>query len=78
MIYTIEIKRVVDFCDLYDLLWSGALDTLGKVEQEEKEDELMRLIDECFNNEAIDLVQLNDFLRFEQDFIFEQLGIKNE
>ena len=45
MIYTIEIKQEIDFCDLKRAVWCEAVDTLEKVEQEEKEDELMRLIE---------------------------------
>ena len=54
--------------------WSGAKNTLESVKQAEKIDELANLINAIFSDGAED-VKINDFLWFDDDFIFEQLGI---
>ena len=70
----IEIKKECDFYDLRKELWSGAVDTVKTVIENDKADELMRLLEEIFY-EPTDITQINDFLWFNSDFIFEQLEI---
>ena len=57
--------------------WSGAVSTYETIEREGKLDELERLIDELYP-EGISFTGLNDLLWFDSDFVFEQLGIKDE
>lgn len=73
---TITIKKEYNFDDLYNNSWSGALYTLKEISRQDKEDELMYLIQESFSDIPTD-TEVNDFLWFEDEFIFEQLGIKN-
>ena len=54
----------------------GAINTLNTIIENDKEDELMDFLEEIFD-EVTD-VQLNDFLWFDSDYIFEHLGIENE
>lgn len=68
------IKKEVGFNELYINSWSGAIQTLDKIEEEGKEDELMQLLEEIYPDGA-DEVEVNDFLRFDSDNIFEMLGI---
>lgn len=70
-----EIKKDYDFNMLLDEAWSGAEDTLEEIEFKDKEEEFMQLLEYHFNR-VPDLTEVNDFLRFEKDYIFEQLGIK--
>lgn len=70
-------KEVNDFYTLKENSWSGALYTLNKIEEEGKEDDLMALLDEIFYDGA-DETQVNDFLWFDDEYIFEMLGIKEE
>ena len=57
--------------------WSGAIDTFNTIEEYGKLEDLELLIDELYPD-GISFTGLNDLLWFESDFIFEQLGIKEE
>ena len=73
-----EIKNDYGFEDLRDNCWSGAIDTLDRVEEEGKEEELMDLLEEVFEGDIPTLTEVNDYLRFEDDEIFERLEIKED
>ena len=57
--------------------WSGAIDTKEKIIYAGKAEEFEALIDELFPN-GIDETELNDLLWFDDDYIFEALGITEE
>ena len=57
--------------------WSGAKETQQRIIDENKETEFDQLIEELYPD-GIDETQLNDILWFEDDWIFEQLGISDE
>ena len=57
--------------------WSGAKETQQRIIDENKEDEFDQLI-EVLYPDGLDETQLNDILWFEDDWIFEQLGISDE
>ena len=71
----ISVKKELSFEDLKDECWSGAIDTLQKIEEEGKEDELMELLQEVFADIPTE-TEINDFLWFEDSYIYENLGIK--
>lgn len=73
-----EIKKEVGFEELKNGSWSGAVDTLETVEKNGKEEELMALLQEEFFGDIPTETAVNDFLWFESEFIFEQLGISEE
>ena len=68
------VKREYTFNDLFENSWSGAADTLKVIIDNDKESELMDLLEVIFEGEA-DETELNDFLWFESDYIFECLEI---
>ena len=68
------VKREMGFNDLKNNSWSGAVDTLNKIEEEGKEDEFMDYLEGIFE-EAPDETELNDYLWFDADQIFEDLGM---
>lgn len=72
-----EIKKDYNFNDLRNNCWSGAIDTLETIEENEKEEELMTLLEDTFEDVPTE-TEVNDFLWFENDFIFEELGIIRE
>ena len=72
-----EIKKDYDFEDLKRNSWSGAINTLEKIEENEKEEELMQLLEYTFEDVPTE-TEVNDFLWFDDDFIFEELGIEME
>ena len=55
--------------------WSGAVETFERIEEENKLDDLERLIDEVYP-EGITVTGLNDLLWFDSEWVFEQLGIQ--
>lgn len=60
--------------------WSGAIDTLNVISTEGKEDEFMDFLESEFEF-GIGLptmTELNDFIWFEDEYIFEALGINND
>ena len=68
------IKQDMDFNDLMNNCWSGAIDTLKTIEEHGKEDELMQLLEDAFD-ECPDITRINDYLWFSDEDIFECLGI---
>ena len=73
-----EIKNDFSFEDLKNECWSGAVDTLDKVEEEGKEEELMDWLQQVFEGDIPTLTEVNDYLRFEEEDIYEALGIEEE
>lgn len=72
-----EIKQDYDFGDLQENCWSGAIDTLNTIEEHDMEEDLMNLLEEIFLGIPT-ITEVNDFLRFKDDFIFDTLGINEE
>lgn len=57
--------------------WSGAKDTKEKIIEEGKEDEFDSMIEELYPD-GLSETTLNDILWFEEDWIYETLGIDND
>ena len=72
---TEDAKIIQDLSDFKP--WSGAEETLERIKDEDKFDDLDRLIEELYPD-GIDETDLNDLLRFESDWVYEQLGIEDE
>ena len=57
--------------------WSGAKDTKETIINEGKIDEFDALIEELYPD-GIDETHLNDLLWFEEDWVYEMLGIETD
>lgn len=57
--------------------WSGAVETKERIINEGKADEFDNLIDEIYPD-GLSETALNDLLWFEDDWLFEMLGISDE
>jgi hypothetical protein len=57
--------------------WSGAEETQERIINEGKANDFDNLIDELYPD-GLSETALNDLLWFEEDWIFEMLGIENE
>ena len=55
------IKQDMDFNDLMNNCWSGAIDTLKTIEEHDKGDEWMQHLDDAFD-ECPDVTRINDDL----------------
>ena len=73
----IEIIKDCDFYDLYNEIWSGAVDTMNDIIEKEKTHELIQLLEEIFY-EPTELTKINDFLWFDRDYIYETLDIEED
>ena len=63
---------------LYDFeAWSGGADTLNRVIDNGKVEELENLLEELYP-EGLSDTELNDILWFEEDWVYENLGIRTE
>lgn len=69
------IKKEMSICEFE--AWSGAKTTLDTIIANNKETEFECLIEECYPNGLTD-TELNDLLWFNNDWIYEQLGISDE
>lgn len=72
------IKKDIDFNDIYYNCWGGAKYTVQRISDENKEDELMNLLEEIFNDGEPTVSEINAFLWFDPDYIYECLGISDE
>ena len=70
------VKIEMDYRTLKNNSWSGALDTLKDIEEADKEDELMYLLEEVFADTTPTETEVNDFLWHERDYIYESLEIE--
>ena len=57
--------------------WSGAVETKETIINEGRAEQFDNLIEELYPDGLTD-TQLNDLLRFEEDWVFEMLGIEIE
>jgi hypothetical protein len=57
--------------------WSGAVETKERIINEGKAEEFDSLIEELYPD-GLSETALNDLLWFEEDWLFESLGIDNE
>ena len=71
----LEIARELNLKDFE--AWSGGKDTLDRIIELDKVDEVEDLINEVFYTEIITETKLNDFLWFEDDYIAEYLGMND-
>ena len=72
------IKQEMDFNDLMNNCWGGAIDTLNTINEWNKENELMEHLKDIFSSyfdNIPTMTEVNDYLWFEDKDIFEALGI---
>ena len=70
-----KVFKEISLCDFEG--WSGADKTIRIIVENDKVEEFEQLIEELFP-EGIDETNLNDLLRFEDEWVFEMLGIAEE
>jgi hypothetical protein len=72
------IKKEYDYNDLKENSWSGAVNTLRRIEEANKEEELMNFLEDIFYENIPSDTEVNDLLWFEPEMIYESLGISDE
>jgi len=73
----LSVIKTISAFELKAELWSGATDTWETIAEENKLQELMDLLAELYP-EPVDITTINDLLWFDDDFIFEHLGMEIE
>ena len=76
--YNMWIKKDYDYNDLKENSWSGAVNTLKRIEEANKEEELMNFLEDIFYENIPSDTEVNDLLWFEPEMIYESLGITEE
>ena len=64
-----------DFGRLYENSWSGARQTLDDIRNADLEEEFMQYLDEMFGADEVEDTELNGFIWFERDTIYDYLGL---
>lgn len=71
-----EIKKEINgFNELADMVWSGAVDTIADIQNANKETEFMNFLEAVFCDEVPTDTEVNDFIWFERDYIYENIGL---
>lgn len=76
-----EIKKEINgFYELADMVWSGAIDTLEDIQNANKENEFMDFLEMVFmdREEPPTDTEVNDFIWFERDFIYKNIGLTED
>ena len=73
-----KIMKEYDFEELYKDSWSGAINTLDTIMENDMENELMEHLEDIFSDQIPTETEVNDYLWFESDYIYECLGIDVE
>lgn len=69
------VKNDLDFNDLENECWDCD-SVLDAISENNKEEEFMGLLEEQFGGDIQTMTEVNDFIRFDDDFIFDALGIR--
>lgn len=68
-------KEINSFNELADMVWSGAVDTIKDIQNTNKEDEFMNFLEMVFCDEVPTDTEVNGYIWFERDCIYENIGL---
>lgn len=68
-------KEINGFYELADMVWSGAVDTIVDIQNANKEDEFMNFLETVFCDDVPTDTAVNDFIWFEREYIYENIGL---
>lgn len=71
-------KEINGFYELADMVWSGAIDTLEDIQNANKENEFMDFLEMVFCDDVPTDTNVNDFIWFERDYIYENIGLTKD
>lgn len=73
----ITVKQNMDFYDILKNAWGQAVAVLKEIEKEGMQNELMAYLEDIFN-EGVDIVELNDLLAYDWEWVYSQIGMSSE
>ena len=68
-------KEYNNFYEIKEMCWSGAIDTLNDIERHDREDVFMNLLEEMFMETTPTDTEVNDFIWFDREYIYEHCGL---
>ena len=68
-------KEINDFYALTNMVWGGAVDTIADIQNANKEDEFMNFLEMEFCEDIPTDTEVNNFIWFERDYIYENIGL---
>ena len=68
-------KEYNNFYEIKEMCWSGAIDTLNDIERNDREDVFMNLLEEMFMETTPTDTEVNDFIWFDREYIYEHCGL---
>ena len=71
-------KEINGFYELADMVWSGAVDTITDIQNANKENEFMDFLEMVFCDDVPTDTKVNDFIWFERDYIYENIGLTED
>lgn len=73
-------KEINGFYELADMVWSGAVDTIADIQNANKENEFMDFLEMIFmdREEVPTDTNVNDFIWFEREYIYENIGLTED
>ena len=71
-------KEYNNFYEIKEMCWSGAIDTLKDIERNNRENEFMNLLEEMFLETTPTDTEVNDFIWFDRDLIYEHCGLDED
>ena len=70
-----KVYKEIDSAEEFEF-WSGAVATYNNIVNADKEDEFWDLLEETFSDsECVSETELNDFVWFEREYIYNLLGL---
>ena len=73
----ITVKQNMDFDDIRKSAWGNAVAALDEIYKEGMQNELMDYLENIFN-EGVDIVELNDLLAYDWEWVYSQIGMSSE
>ena len=71
-------KEINGFYGLADMVWSGAVDTIADIQNANKENEFMDFLEMVFCDDVPTDTNINDFIWFEREYIYENIGLTED
>ena len=65
--------EINDKNDLRNMLWSGAIDTVNSISNNEAK-MILDILEDSYNDTFLTITELNDFFWFDRDIVAQMLG----
>lgn len=73
----ITVKQEMNFDDIRKSAWGQAVEVLDEIYKAGMQNELMAYLEDIFN-EGVDIVELNDLLAYDWEWVYSQIGMPSE